>query len=56
MNIYILTEGRNFKTFLENYITAWDSCYLFTKLYKTLIMELNMILTVLMGFVYVRQS
>ena len=30
MNMYILTEGRNFKTFLkENYVIPWDSCYLF---------------------------
>ena len=31
-NTYILTEGRNFKTFLkENYASALDSCYMFTK-------------------------
>ena len=31
-NSYILTEGRNFKTFLKiNYVVALDSCYLFTK-------------------------
>ena len=29
MIMYILTEGRNFKTFLkENYAIALDSCYL----------------------------
>ena len=29
MNMYILTEGRNFKTFMkENYAIALDSCYL----------------------------
>ena len=29
MIMYVLTEGRNFKTFLkENYATALDSCYL----------------------------
>ena len=32
INTYILTEGRNFKTFLkENYASALDSCYMFTK-------------------------
>ena len=41
MNTYILTEGRNFKTFLkENDATSLDCCYLFTK--KVLNMELNM--------------
>ena len=31
MNTYILTEGRNFKTFLkENYAVDLDSCYIFT--------------------------
>ena len=45
MNMYILTESRNFKTLLkENYAIALDSCYLFTK--KMLNMELNMILIV----------
>ena len=30
MNMYILTEGRDFKKFLrENYAIALDSCYLF---------------------------
>ena len=39
MNTYILTKGRNFKTFLkENYAIALDSCYLFFK--KMLNMEL----------------
>ena len=33
MSLHILTEGRNFKTFLkENYVAAWDGCYLITKL------------------------
>ena len=33
INMYLLTESRNFKTFLkENYVIAWDSCYLFTKI------------------------
>ena len=32
MNTYILTEGRNFKSFLQKkYAIASDSCYLFTK-------------------------
>ena len=32
MNMYILTEGRTFKTFLkENDAISLDSCYLFTK-------------------------
>ena len=40
---YILTEGRNFKTFLkENCAIAFDSCYLFTK--EILNMELNIVL------------
>ena len=40
MTMYILTVGRNFKTFLkENYAIALDSCYLSTK--KMLNMELN---------------
>ena len=40
MTTYILTVGRNFKTFLkENYAIALDSCYLSTK--KMLNMELN---------------
>ena len=37
---YILTEGRNFRTFLkENYANALDSCYVLAK--KMLNMELN---------------
>ena len=40
MNTYILTIGRNFKTFLkENYVIALGSCYLSTK--KMLTVELN---------------
>ena len=32
MNTYILTENRNFKTFLKkNYAVDWESFYLFTK-------------------------
>ena len=31
INTYIITEGRNFKTFLkENYATFLHSCYIFT--------------------------
>ena len=49
MNTYILTEGRNFKTFLkESYAIALDSCYIFTK--KLLKMELNIMLIVFMEF------
>ena len=49
MNTNILTEGRNFKTFLkENDATALDSCHLFTK--KMLKKEFNMILIVFIGF------
>ena len=45
--MYLLTEGRDFKTFLkENYVITLDSCYVFAK--KTLNMELNLILAVLM--------
>ena len=41
MNTYILTEDRNFKTFLKaNYATALDGCYIFTK--KILKMEPSM--------------
>ena len=55
MNRYILTEGRNFKTFLKEILAfAWDVSYIFTK--KVLIMELSMILTVLMEFEYIRHS
>ena len=55
MNMYILKEGRNFKTFLkENYTITLDSCYSFTK--KMLNMELNLILIALMEFANVRHS
>ena len=55
MNRYILTEGRNFKTFLKEILAfAWDISYIFTK--KVLIMELSMILIVLMEFEYIRHS
>ena len=48
----MLTEGRNFKTFLkQNYANALDSCYIFTK--KLLNMELTMLLIVLMKFAYI---
>ena len=54
-NTYILTEGRNFKIFLEeNYANAFDSCYLFTK--NMLNMELNMILIMLREVAYIRHS
>ena len=47
VNMYLLTEGGDFKTFLkENYVITLDSCYVFAK--KTLNMELNLILAVLM--------
>ena len=52
MNMYILTEGRNFETFSKvNYAIALDSCYLSTK--KILNTELNMILIVLIRFAYI---
>ena len=55
MNNYILTEGRNSKTFWEeNYAVALDSCCLCTK--KLLNMELNMMLVVLMQFACIRHS
>ena len=55
MNRYILTEGRNFKTFLKEILAfAWDIIYILTK--KVLIMQLSMILIVLMEFEYVRHS
>ena len=56
MNLYICSEGRNFKTFFEeNYaITVVESCYLFTK--KMLKMELNLILILLMRFGNIRYS
>ena len=55
MNMYILKEGRNFKTFLkENYTITLESCYSFTK--KMLNMELNLILVALMEFANVRHS
>ena len=44
MNTEILTEGRNFKTFLKgNYVIALHTCYMFTK--KMLNMEFNTMLT-----------
>ena len=47
MNMYILTEGRNFKTFSkENYAIALHSFYLFNK--TMLNMKLSMMLIVLM--------
>ena len=55
MNMDILTEGRNFKTFVkENYAIALDSCYLFTE--KRLSIEPNMILVVPMDSVNIRHS
>ena len=53
---YVLTEGRNFKTFLmkEKYIISLDSCYLFTK--KMLNTQLNVMLIVLMEFAYIIHS
>ena len=55
MLMHILTEGRNFKTFLkENFVIAFNSCYLFTK--KMLNMELNMTMIMLMEFPYLRYS
>ena len=55
MNIYILIEGRNFKTFLkENYAVALGSYYIFTK--KLLKVELNMMLIVLMELAHIRHT
>ena len=55
MLMHILTEGRNFKTFLkENFAIAFNSCYLFTK--KMLNMELNMTMIMLVEFPYLRYS
>ena len=55
MKPYILTEGRNFKTFLkENYAIALDSSYLLTE--NMLNMELSIILIVLMEFAYIKHS
>ena len=52
---HIITEGRNFKTFLkENYAIALDCCYLFT--IKILNMELKMIMIMLIEFIYIRHS
>ena len=53
LNTCILTEGRNFKTFLkENYAITLDtnSCCIFTKKCWTW----NLMLTVLMEFAYIR--
>ena len=50
---YIITEGRNFKTFLkEDYGIAFDSCYMFTK--KILNMEFDTMRIVLMEYAYIR--
>ena len=55
MLMHILTEGRNFKTFLkESFAIPLNSCYLFTK--TMLNMELNMTLIMLMEFPYLRYS
>ena len=55
MNMDILTEGRNFKTFVkENYAISLDRCYLFTE--KRLSIEPNMILVVPMDSVNIRHS
>ena len=55
MNTYILTEWRNFKTFLkENYPIALDSYYLFTK--KLLNMKLNIVLIVPREFTCIKYS
>ena len=55
MNTYKLTEGRNFKILLKaNYTAALDSCYMFTK--KTLNIELNIMLIVLIEYAYIRDS
>ena len=52
---YVLTEDRNFNTFLkENYAIALDSCC-FTKK-KNLNMEFDMILIVLKGFACIRHT
>ena len=55
INTYILTESSgNFKTFFkENYAIALCSCYM---LKKMLNIELNMMLTMLMKFAYIRHS
>ena len=53
--MYILPEGRNFKTFLnKDYPIVLNSCYLFTK--KLLNMKLNMILIALRESSYIRYS
>ena len=55
MNTYILTEGRDFKTFLkENYAVALENYYLFAK--RVLIVKLNIILIVLIEFAYIKHS
>ena len=55
MNTYILTENRNFKTFLKkNYAVDWESFYVFTK--TMLNMELNIMLRELIEFAYIRHS
>ena len=55
MNMYILTEDRNFKIFLkENYKITLDSSYLFTK--KMLKMEFDLLLIAFMEFANIRHS
>ena len=55
MNAYILAEDRNFKTFLKkDYAVALNCCYMSTK--KMLNMELNIMLMLLLKFVYIRHS
>ena len=55
MNTYIFTESVNFKTFLkENYPIVWSDNIIFTE--KILNMDLNMRLTALMEFAYIRHS
>ena len=55
MNIYILKEDRNFKTFLkEDYTIGLDSCYIFTE--KMLNKESNRMVIVVMESAYIRHS
>ena len=55
-HVYTYRKARISKHFWKKitYATALDICYLFTK--KTLNIELNMILVVLIEFVYIRHS
>ena len=56
MNSYLMTEGRNFKTFLkDNFGINLDSCYIFTKKIVEHEIEHN-VSTVLMEFSYIRRS